>query len=203
MFRFYNISIKKNAKILLYIKIAQLKSIFISFKNQIFKIHKFDKLFFKKSLTLHFILLNFVVVCIMKTQFISGFILVFLFMVACQEAPTNSKNPYIGEWIWEKSGKEASFSIKIFQKGDSLMGTYCGLSKGGAKMDCGVDSNDIAFWFKKTDDKKVVFDFQSYTENDWGEASLALNEGKLIWNLIRAPKTEHFALENAILVKRK
>lgn len=140
----------------------------------------------------------------MKSLFILLFFtLSILFAIACQVPSTNNKSPYIGEWIWEKSGKEASFSIKIFQKGDSLMGTYCGMSKGGIKMDCGVDSNDIAFWFKKTDAPTVIFDFQSYTENDWGEASLSLKENKLIWKITKALKTENSALENAVLVKRK
>lgn len=138
-----------------------------------------------------------------KKIFIINLIIIFLFVTACQEVPSSKENPYIGEWIWDKSGKDASFSIKIFQKGDSLLGTYCGISKGGAKMDCGVDSNDIAFWFKKTTAQNVTFDFQSYTENDWGKASLTFSEDKLLWKLIHAPKTEHFTLDNAVLIKVK
>jgi hypothetical protein len=139
----------------------------------------------------------------MKLSFFIGSILVLFFSIGCQTSAKQDKNPYIGDWVWEKSNKETSFSIKIFPKGDSLLGTYCGISKGGIKMDCAVDSNDVAFWFKNTENTKVDFDFQSYTENDWGKASLSFQEGKLIWKLLRAPKTEHFTLEDAILLKRK
>lgn len=120
-----------------------------------------------------------------------------------QKVPNNtsSLNPFVGQWAWEKSDAKRSFSIKIYEKGDSLFGTYCGLLDNGAKMDCAIDSTDIAFAFKKTTDKVVNFIFQSYNENDLGKASLTREGEKLIWHIIDPPKTEHYTWNDAIMLK--
>ncbi len=110
---------------------------------------------------------------------------------------------FVGQWAWEKSDDDNSFSLHIYQKGDSLIGTYCGLVKKGSKMDCAIDSTDIAFWFRNTNQKSVEFTFQSYREDDKGKASLTLENGNLIWEKIEAPSTEHYAWDVAVMKRVK
>ena len=141
---------------------------------------------------------------IINNMKILGTFLVVCLFFACQQnedSGSNKVNPYLGKWAWEKSDSTNSFSIEIIQKGDSLLGTYCGVVRGGAKMDCGIDKNDIAFWFKATNDKSVTFDFQSYRENDIGKASLSLEKEYLVWKVIQSPKTEHYAWKEAKMLR--
>ncbi len=142
----------------------------------------------------------------MKLQSLFLFSFFSIICFACQQnkVTTSSKsNPYVGQWAWEKSDDNNSFSVEIIQKGDSLLGTYCGVVRGGAKMDCGIDQTDIAFWFKATSEKNVTFDFQSYRENDIGKASLSIENEKLIWQTVHEPKTEHYAWKEAIMLRVK
>lgn len=110
---------------------------------------------------------------------------------------------FLGKWVWEKSSRDSIFSIEIFQQGDSLLGTYCGSIEQGAKMDCGINREDIAFGFVIKNEPSAIFGFESYTENDKGKASLTLTKGKLLWHIIDAPKTKHYAWKDAVLVKVK
>lgn len=125
---------------------------------------------------------------------------------SCKQAEKKQdaeNDTFVGQWAWEKSDEENSFSLHIYQKGDSLIGTYCGLVKKGSKMDCAIDSTDIAFWFPITRQKTVEFPFQSYREDDKGKASLTLEGGNLIWKTLEAPSTEHYAWDVAIMKRVK
>jgi hypothetical protein len=130
---------------------------------------------------------------------ISAFIITFLNCKQTEKKQTAQADTFVGQWAWEKSDDDNSFSLHIYQKGDSLIGTYCGLVTKGSKMDCAIDSTDIAFWFKKTEQKSVEFTFQSYREDDKGKASLTLENGNLIWKTLEAPSTEHYAWDVAVM----
>ena len=140
-------------------------------------------------------------------QFLFGpSLLLLLLTLGCK--PSSKKTDgmpetFVGQWAWEKSDEENSFSIHIYQKGDSLIGTYCGLVKNGSMMDCAIDSTDIAFWFPATGQKLVEFPFKSYREDDKGKASLSLENGSLIWKTLQAPSTEHYAWDIAIMKRVK
>ncbi|MFZ4545060.1 MAG: hypothetical protein ACOYOA_13480 [Saprospiraceae bacterium] len=136
---------------------------------------------------------------------ILAFMLV-VFLWACNPAEKKKQNnakPYVGQWAWEKSNDDNSFSIHIYQKGDSLIGTYCGSQEKGSKMDCAIDSTDVAFWFKKTNDQSVEFTFLSYKEDDKGRASLTIDGENLIWKTLQAPSTEHYAWDVAVMKRAK
>jgi hypothetical protein len=122
---------------------------------------------------------------------------------ACQNSDKvkDEAASFVGKWAWEKTNEVQSFSIEILQRGDSLLGKYCIVTNAGEKMNCSMDDKDFSFGFKSSGDKTVTFPFKSYKDDDKGKATLTLEGNKLLWNLAQAPKSEHYLLEKATLLR--
>jgi hypothetical protein len=122
---------------------------------------------------------------------------------ACQTADKAKDETvsFVGKWAWEKTSEVQSFSIEILQRGDSLLGKYCIVSNAGEKMNCSMDDKDFSFGFRLSNEKTVTFPFKSYKDDDKGKATLTLEGNKLLWHLAQAPKSEHYLLENATLLR--
>lgn len=110
-------------------------------------------------------------------------------------------SPFTGFWEWTKATDESTFSLEISEYQDSLEGAYCAVTGGGEKIDCG-EAGELAFSLPKPKSMEFETWFQNYFTGDSGRVKITLRgTDTLIWKIIEAPKGEHYALPEAVLVR--
>lgn len=112
--------------------------------------------------------------------------------------PTTS--PFAGQWQWTKNSDRNTFSVSFSQKNDSLIGFYCTVARGGAKIDCADEAGE-SFKVPLPPGNTFEVEFTSNFSGEKGKAKFLLDSGKLNWWITQVPKGEFYAPVDAILVR--
>lgn len=152
-------------------------------------------------------------------------LILFVFLLSCKENKIDAKNVEVnsvskgtiinkqepknisGTWIYEKKSDskipEEMFTLKIIQTGDKIKAEYCAISNSGGKIDCDNDENFNVNGVIKNG--KIFGEFYSFfgVTNDKGEFKIIINDDNTLeWSIIKAPKGEYYAPNNAILSRK-
>ena len=81
---------------------------------------------------------------------------------------------------------------------NAYLATYCAVARSGLKIDCSPNQeNSFKFLLNEP------FTFKTHYSGKPGTAKISLQNGKLIWQIIKEPNGEHYAPANAILSKQQ
>jgi hypothetical protein len=139
-----------------------------------------------------------------------------LLLAACRNqnpntpaAPTEPGAPpaptpnFAGAWEWNGNSEEASFTVTITERGDSLVGSYCAVARGGSKIDCADTDGGPArssFTMPRPNGNTLETDFKTYFSGETGRVRLTLADNdRLRWEIAEVPKGEFYALPDAEL----
>lgn len=117
------------------------------------------------------------------------------------EQSGSDKNDFTGEWNWEKNNDSKDFTVKIGLRNDSLFTSYCCIIQQGLKMDC-PENDEYSFVVPKPSGNYFTASFKSYFSSSIGKVKLSLKDGKLIWEILEAPKGEFYCPSTAIMIKQ-
>lgn len=114
-----------------------------------------------------------------------------------------------GTWEYIKKNKganvpEATFTLKIIQKGNQIKAQYCAIARSGGKIDC---ENDTQYNITGTlKDKRIIAEFYSFfgSPKDKGKVKITVNNDKtLTWKVIKDPKSPFYCPGECILTQQK
>jgi hypothetical protein len=116
-------------------------------------------------------------------------------------AQNHKKSIFVGNWVWDKNSKQATFSIKIVHKiNNEYIGSYCAVAMGGSRIDCDPIDVQSSFEFIDRGNNVVEFDFISNYSNAKGRARLKYENNQLYWEITKEPKDLFFCPQKATLL---
>lgn len=108
--------------------------------------------------------------------------------------------PFVGKWGWNNSPSTMTFSIDLKKHGKKLQGQYCAVAQNGNKTDCNDETSPNIDGVIDETGKSAIVNFSSFFGAKNGKAVLKINDGHLIWHIVRNPSEgEFYAPKDAIL----
>ena len=103
-------------------------------------------------------------------------------------------------WVWKNNSNKHTFSINLSESNTGFVGTYCAIGMSGRRTDCSYKSNKNEFYFSLENNE---FEFRTNYSNTTGIAKITIEGNHLKWRIIKKPKGEHYAPQEATLIRHK
>jgi len=132
-----------------------------------------------------------------------GVALLFLSQPHSTHGQSTTRN-FNGIWIYHRNGY--TFTLELVERGDSLVGTHCAVTRNAARVDCGIEDDYTArpISIRGALGKSTIHvRFQSFYSAATGEARLVHRGDRLVWSIVTGSVTdgEFFLPMNAVLRK--
>ncbi|MEP7127907.1 MAG: hypothetical protein ABI729_03525 [Chitinophagales bacterium] len=108
---------------------------------------------------------------------------------------------FTGKWQADSNSNNYQFSIEFFCNNKALQGQHCYISKDGKKIDCFQDTEMSIKLEKVISKSEIMITVKSAFCTDTAVVNLKMEDGKLIWDLIKTPQGEHYFPKRINLVK--
>ena len=129
-----------------------------------------------------------------------------LFLSVLLSASSFASSSFTGVWSGEKDDTEnqplSTLSLDIKQTQQNISGSYCYISRHGARIDC-PDEGESNLSGTLQGDSALV-EFNSSFGGKGGKAQLTINQGVMSWQLLKEPEGgDYTAPVSYILHKEK
>ncbi len=107
-----------------------------------------------------------------------------------------------GDWVAGED-TELSFSLDLRVDGEKLSGYHCGTTENAARIDCGIEGDDMTIAGSVAENRAEV-QFTSAYSGEAGRARLTLRaDDTLLWEITSFPDGEYYLPEKAVLTRSK
>ncbi|MEM5293752.1 hypothetical protein VSR82_05350 [Burkholderia sp. JPY481] len=111
---------------------------------------------------------------------------------------------FSGLWDWNDAPGPSTFSIKLKEQGRVLRGQYCAVAQNGNKIDCDDEQNANIEGHVDAAGQSAVVRFSSFFGAKSGKAQLKIDDGRLVWHIIKKPvEGEVYAPKHAVLDRQQ
>jgi hypothetical protein len=135
---------------------------------------------------------------------IQQIILVYMLLACSLVSSAPLEGLFTGQWYWEGAPETKTFSINIRQQGKWLRGRYCAVVQNGNKIDCDQEDVENIYGVVDMNGTSSTVEFTSFFGAENGKATLKIQNGRLIWRIVRKPIGGYFyAPSEAVLDRGK